>query len=80
MSSPRWALLASVFKSGASFGLNSWDAVVHPVLVVDAFREQLFAVPVRTVEALLALVAFLLLGYLAVYSSTGLNLELDRDD
>ena len=65
---------------GRFIGLNSWDAVVHPVRVVDVVREQFFAVPGRTVEALLALVAILLVGYLAVYSFTGLNLELDRDD
>jgi uncharacterized membrane protein len=65
---------------GRFIGLNSWDAFVHPVRVVDVVREQLFAVPVRTVEALLALVAFLLVGYLAVYSFTGLDLELERDD
>ena len=34
--------------------------------------------PGRTAEALLALVAFLLVGYLAVYSFTGLNLELEH--
>ena len=31
-------------------------------------------------HALLALVAFLFVGYLAAYSVTGLNLDLERDD
>jgi hypothetical protein len=53
---------------------------VHPVRVADVVREQLSAVPGRTAEGLLALVAFLLVGYLAVYSFTGLDLELERDD
>jgi hypothetical protein len=51
---------------------------VHPVRVADVVREQLFAVPERTAEGLLALAAFLLVGYLTVYSFTGLNLELER--
>jgi uncharacterized membrane protein len=65
---------------GRFIGFNSWDAIVHPVRVADVVREQLFAVPERTAEGLLALAAFLLVGYLTVYSFTGLNLELDRDE
>jgi uncharacterized membrane protein len=65
---------------GRFIGLNSWDALVRPVRVADVVREQLSAVPGRTAEALLALVAFLLVGYLAVYSFNGLNLELERDE
>ena len=65
---------------GRFIGFNSWDAIVHPVRVADVVREQLFAVPGRTAEGLLALAAFLLVGYLAVYSFTGLNLELERDE
>ena len=65
---------------GRFIRLNSWDAIVHPVRVADVVREQLSAVPGRTGEAVLALLAFLLVGYIAVYSFTGLNLELDRDD
>ena len=63
---------------GRFIGLNSGDAILHPVRLADVIREQFFTVPGRTVEALLALVAFLLVGYLAVYSFTGLNLELER--
>lgn len=65
---------------GRFIGFNSWDALLHPLGVADIVREQLSAVPLRMAEALLALVAFLLVGYLAVYSFTGLSLELERDD
>jgi uncharacterized membrane protein len=65
---------------GRFSGFNSWDAIVHPVRVADVVREQLFAVPGRTAEGLLALAAFLLVGYLTVYSFTGLNLGLERDE
>jgi uncharacterized membrane protein len=66
---------------GRFIGLNSWDALLHPVRVAEVVHDQISAVPVRTAEALLALVAFLLVGYLAVFSLTGLNLELpDGDD
>jgi hypothetical protein len=43
-------------------------------------QDQLTAVPGRMAAALLALTAFLLVGYLAVYSFTDLELELERDD
>jgi uncharacterized membrane protein len=65
---------------GRFLRLNSWDALLHPVRVAEVYREQLSAVPARMAEALLALVAFLLIGYLAVYSFTGLDLDLERDD
>jgi uncharacterized membrane protein len=64
---------------GRFIGFNSWDAIVHPVRVAVVVREELVSVPVRTIEGLVALAAFLLVGYLAVYSFTGLNLELERD-
>ena len=65
---------------GRFIGFNSWDAVVHPARVADVVHEQLFGVPGRTAAGLLALAAFLLVGYLTVYSFTGLNLQLERDD
>jgi uncharacterized membrane protein len=65
---------------GRFLRLNSWDALLHPVRVAEVLREQVSVVPGRMTEALLALVAFLLVGYLAVYSFTGLNLDLERDD
>jgi uncharacterized membrane protein len=65
---------------GRFLRLNSWDALLHPVRVAQVLNDQVSAVPVRMTEGLLALVAFLLVGYLAVYSFTGLNLDLERED
>jgi uncharacterized membrane protein len=65
---------------GRFIRFNSWDALLHPVRVADVIQEQLSAVPTRMAEALLALSAFLLVGYLAVYSFTDLELELEPDD
>jgi uncharacterized membrane protein len=65
---------------GRFIRFNSWDALLHPVRVADVLQEQLSAVPMRMAEALLALTAFLLVGYLSVYSFTDLKLELERND
>jgi uncharacterized membrane protein len=65
---------------GRFIHLNSWDALLHPLTVANILRDQLSAVPLRMAEALVALVAFLSIGYLAVYSFTGLDLELAQDD
>jgi uncharacterized membrane protein len=65
---------------GRFIGLNSWDALLHPLQVADILRDQVSSVPLRMVGALLALLAFLAVGYLAVYSFTGLELELERED
>lgn len=65
---------------GRFLRFNSWDALLHPIRVADVIREKLDAVPLRMAEALVALTGFLLVGYLAVYSFTDLELELEPDD
>lgn len=65
---------------GRFIGFNSWDALLHPLQVVEVIQEQLTAVPVRMAEALLALTAFLFVGYLAVYAFTDLQLELEPEE
>jgi uncharacterized membrane protein len=65
---------------GRFLRVNSWDALLHPVRVAEVLGDQVSSVPARMAEALLALVAFLFVGYLAAYSLTGLNLDLERDD
>ena len=64
---------------GRFIRFNSWDALLHPVAVAEVVREQLSDVPLRTAEALVALTAFLAVGYLVVYSFAGLRLELQPD-
>jgi uncharacterized membrane protein len=63
---------------GRFIRFNSWDALLHPLSVADVIQDQLTAVPVRMAAALLGLTAFLLVGYLVVYSFTDLELELDE--
>ena len=65
---------------GRFLRFNSWDALLHPVRVTEVLGDQVSSVPARMAEALVALVAFLFVGYLAAYSVTGLNLDLERDD
>src|SRR5829696_936366 len=65
---------------GRFIRLNSWDALLHPIRVAEVVHEQLSAVPVRMAEGLVALVAFLLAGYLVVYSFAALELDLDSDE
>ena len=63
---------------GRFIRVNSWDALLHPARVIDVLREQHSAVPFRTAEALLALTAFLAVGYLVIYGFVGVQLEHDR--
>jgi uncharacterized membrane protein len=65
---------------GRFIHLNSWDTLLHPLQILEILRDQLSDVPVRMAEALLALVAFLGVAYLVVYSFTGLELELERSE
>jgi uncharacterized membrane protein len=65
---------------GRFIRFNSWDALLHPLRVADVIQEQLGAVPMRMAEALVGLTAFLVVGYLAVYSFTDLKLELEREE
>src|SRR5215208_4385578 len=64
---------------GRFIRLNSWDALLHPIRVAEVVHEQLSAVPARMAEALVALVAFLLVAYLVVYSFAALGLD-DGDE
>src|SRR5215210_4952285 len=64
---------------GRFIRFNSWDALLHPLRVVDVIHDQLTDVPARMAEALVGLTGFLLVGYLVVYSFADLELELDRD-
>ena len=65
---------------GRFIRLNSWDALLHPLRVADVIQEQLSSVPLRMAEGLVALTAFLLVGYLVVYGFTGLALELEPEE
>jgi uncharacterized membrane protein len=73
----------------ASFGVylgwfvrfNSWDALVRPRRVLDVISNQLenpLQHP-RMIAVLLALTAFLLVGYAVLYAFAGMRLELERD-
>jgi uncharacterized membrane protein len=59
--------------------LNSWDLLVHPLRVVEVVHARLVAEPPELAQALVALTAFLGVGYLVVYSFANLRLELDDE-
>ena len=64
---------------GRFIRLNSWDVLLHPRYVVDVVHARLVAEPPEMAQALLALTAFLSVGYLVVYSFATLRLEPDDD-
>lgn len=59
--------------------VNSWDALLHPLGVLDVLQEQPAAAGLRLPEALFALTVFLLVGYLAVYALIGLGPALEPE-
>ena len=59
--------------------LNSWDALLHPRDVIELVHARLVADPPEMAQALVALTAFLGVGYLVVYGFANLRLELDDD-
>jgi uncharacterized membrane protein len=73
----------------ASFGVylgrfvrfNSWDALIRPGRVLDVISNQVES-PLqhpRMIAVLLALTAFLLVGYAVLYAFAGMRVELERD-
>ena len=64
---------------GRFIRLNSWDALVHPRDVVEVVHARLVAEPPEMAQALVALTAFLGVGYLVVYSFVNLGLEPEDD-
>ena len=59
--------------------LNSWDVFLHPRYVVEVVHARLVAEPPELAQALVALTAFLSVGYLVVYSFATLKLEPEDD-
>jgi uncharacterized membrane protein len=83
-----WVVVAGALAL-ASFGVylgrfvrfNSWDALVRPGRVLDVISNQVenpFQHP-RMIAVLLALTAFLLVGYAVVYAFAGMRLELEGE-
>jgi len=63
---------------GRFAGFNSWDAVAHPYILLSGAGKELDSLlhEPRRVAALLALTAFLVVGYLVVYAFSALRPEL----
>jgi uncharacterized membrane protein len=83
-----WVGVAGVLAL-ASFGVylgrfvrfNSWDALIRPGRVLDVISNQVenpFRHPVMF-AVLLALTAFLLVGYAVLYAFAGLRLQLESE-
>jgi uncharacterized membrane protein len=87
---PAWSWVGVACALGlASFGVylgrfvrvNSWDALIRPRSVAHVVRTELenpLQHP-RLVAVLVALTAFLLVGYAVLYSFAGMRLELERE-
>ena len=87
---PAWSWVGVACALGlASFGVylgrfvrvNSWDALIRPGSVAHVVRTELenpLQHP-RLVAVLVALTAFLLVGYAVLYSFAGMRLELERE-
>ena len=63
---------------GRFIRLNSWDALLHPLDVIDVVHARIVAEPPEMAQALVALTAFLGVAYLVVYSFANLGLEDDE--
>jgi uncharacterized membrane protein len=83
-----WAGVGGVLAL-ASFGVylgrfvrfNSWDALIRPRRVLDVISNRIespFQHPLM-LAVLLALTAFLLVGYAVLYAFAGMRLELERE-
>jgi uncharacterized membrane protein len=83
-----WVVVAGALAL-ASFGVylgrfvrfNSWDALIRPGTVLDVISNQVenpLQHP-RMIAVLLALTAFLLVGYAVLYAFAGMRLELERE-
>jgi uncharacterized membrane protein len=63
---------------GRFAGFNSWDVFAHPRILLSGVRQELHTLlhEPKMVGALLALTAFLVVGYLVVYAFAALRPEL----
>jgi len=62
---------------GRFAGFNSWDVFAHPQIFLSGVRQDLHSLlhEPKMLAALLALTAFLFVGYLVVYAFAALRLE-----
>jgi uncharacterized membrane protein len=66
---------------GRFMRFNSWDALLRPGRIAKVISDQ-FENPVehpRIIVVLIALTAFMLVGYAVLYAFAGMRLELERD-
>jgi uncharacterized membrane protein len=81
-----WLLVVAVLSLasfgvylGRTLGFNSWDAIVHPIRVVDAIAVQVGnpVISLRLLIALFILTGLLIAGYLPIYRFSALRLRLN---